>query len=397
MITILATPHGARRLAGALALGLLTLVVRPTTADAVPCTNVGVPGTPYEGFAADTRGGLGKPVYRVTHLGDKGRGSLRDALAAGDRCIVFEVGGDVQLRSQIYVKGGFVTVDGFTAPAPGITLRDYGIAIWGTHGAHEVILRGLRFRNSGQSSCAVGRVCYDGVQIKRGASRVVVDHVSSDQAADGALDIGPGSPGNPTRDITVQWSILSGTRNQVLIQRAMRVSMHHNLFINGPNRNPQVDWDSTLSTTPPDTMLDFRNNLIWNFAAYGTIVRRNATANVVQNYYHATGPGALAFKVDRQGRAHATGNYSANDANVDAHGTETVQFPAPSVTTTDPCTAAHAIRAGAGARGLAFSLDAVDRHYIAQMSAALPDCSSSTASEAVRSSGAVDTAGGSTP
>lgn len=394
-----ATPLLRRRcllLAGALA---LLAVGWPATAETAPCANAGVPGTPYEGFGGETKGGAGKPVYRVTNLGDSGPGSLRAALSSGDRCIVFDVAGQIPLRRQIYVKGAFVTVDGFTAPSPGITLRDYGISIWGTHGAHEMILRALRFRDSGQMSCATGRSCYDGIQIKQGAYRVVVDHVSSDQAADGALDIGGGSPGNPTRDITIQWSILSGTRNQVLVQRATRVSMHHNLFINGQNRNPQADWDATLTTTPPDTVLDFRNNLVWNFSAYGTLVRRNATANVVNNYYYSSPRAAdRALKVDRQGRAHAAGNYSGNGANVNARGTEVAQFPAASITTTDPCTAAYEILNGAGARGPAFGLDAVDRAYMAQISSSqLPGCSLKSTSGSALSSGEADVPGGTKP
>jgi hypothetical protein len=48
-----------------------------------------------------------------------------------------------------------------------------------------------------------------------------------------------------------------------------------------PARNPQADWDANLLTTPPDLMLDFRNNVVWGHTADGTIVHRNATASVV--------------------------------------------------------------------------------------------------------------------
>ena len=352
-------------------------VLGSSAAAAQTCANSGLPGTPYEGFGSETPGGAGKPVFRVTTLNDSGPGSLRDALSSGDRCIVFDVAGDITLRKQVYTQGAFVTVDGFSAPSPGITVRDYGIAVWGTRGAHDVILRGLRFRNPGQNSCAGGRGCYDGIQIKEGAFRVVIDHVSSDRAADGAIDI-TGANGNITRDVTVQWSIFSGTQNQSLVHRATRISMHHNLFIGGQNRNPQADWDASLATTPPDTVLDFRNNLVWDFSAYGTLIRRNATANVVGNYYFApvrkTGDRALV--VDRQGRAHAAGNHSGNGADVDARGTEPAAFAATSITTTSACQAARAIRAGAGARGPKFDLDVVDSGYIGQTGTAprLPGC-----------------------
>jgi pectate lyase len=381
---------GARvGLAGAM---VLAAAAAPApAAAAAPCANPGVAGAPYQGFGAETTGGAARPLYRVTSLRDSGRGSLREGLSSGDRCIVFDVAGAIVLRSQIYVRGAFVTVDGFTAPPPGITVLEHGIGIWGTHGAHDVILRGVRFRDAGQSSCAARRACYDAIQIKNGAYRVIIDHVSSHHAADGALDISSQS-GTSTRDITVQWSILSGTRNQSIVGRATRVSMHHNLFIEGQNRNPQADWDATLATTPPDTVLDFRNNLVWNFSAYGTLIRRQATANVVNNYYHSSArPGAdRALVVDRQGRAHAAGNRSGSGGNVNARGTEAAEFASASVATTDACGAAYDVRDGAGARGPNFRLDAIDAGYIAQLADAtpLPGCPAEHDSRRLSSTGA---------
>ena len=359
-----------RLLASALVLSA-AVVLGSGVAAAATCPNSGVPGTPYEGFGADTPGGAGQPIYRVTTLADWGPGSLRDALARGNRCIMFDVAGDVVLSKQIYIQGPFVTVDGFSAPSPGITVRGYGISMWGTGGANDIILRGLRFRDAGQKTCAAGS-CWDGIQIKAGAYRVVIDHVSSDHASDGAIDIG-----HESRDITVQWSLLSGTLNQALIGTAVRVSMHHNLFISGKNRNPQVQWDETLATAPPDIQLDLRNNVVWNFSGYGTLVRRRALANVVGNYYYAssTASSANALVVDLQGRAHTAGNRSGNGSNVNGSGTERAEFAAVPVTTTDACRAAYEVREDAGARGGNWGLDTLDSGHVAQMpTAQMPSC-----------------------
>jgi hypothetical protein len=351
-------------------------------AGATSCPNRGVPGTPYEGFGSTTTGGAGQPTYRVTTLADTGPGSLRDALSTGRRCIVFDVAGEIVLRSQVYIRGDSLTVDGFSAQAPGITVRDYGISVWGTHGAQNIVLRGLRFRNAGQSTCrgatdhAEGH-CWDAIQIKNGASRVVIDHVSVHNASDGAVDI-TSQVGTLTRDVTVQWSILSGTKKQVGIGRAIRVSIHHNLLADGQTRNPEAGWDRSLASAPPDTVLDLRNNVIWNFSAYGTLVRRRGTANVVSNFYYSpqqpTSDRALV--VSHQGRAHAVGNHSATGADVDGRGTELSPFPAPAIATTDACRALAEVREGAGARGPRFGLDAIDRGYIAALAAAteLPGC-----------------------
>jgi CARDB protein len=354
------------------------IVVGPVVADAGSCANSGLPGTPYEGFGAGTTGGAGKPIYRVTTLADSGSGSLREALSAGNRCIVFDVAGNIVLRKQIYVGGGFVTVDGFSARAPGITLRDFGISIWGSNGAHDVILRGLRFRNVGQKTCDDGQ-CWDGIQIKNGAYRIVIDHVSNDHASDGAIDI-TSQAGTLTRDVTIQWSILSGTRNQAAVGRAARVSMHHNLFIGGQNRNPQADWDTTLATRPPDTVLDFRNNVVWNFSGYGTLVRRNATANVVNNYYYSPSrpTAAYALIVDHQGRAHAAGNHSGNGADVDERGTERAAFAAAGVSVTDACRAAYEVQDEAGARGVNFGPDSIDSRHLEELPSKMPGCGGAT-------------------
>jgi pectate lyase len=352
----------------------LALLGGPARADAGSCPNAGLPGTPYQGYGASTPGGAGKPIYRVTTRADSGPGSLRDALSRGDRCVVFDVAGEIVLRSQLSIKGGFVTVDGFSAPAPGITLRDYGLMMWGTGGVHDVIVRGLRIRNAGQGTCGgiddhTAGACWDGIQIKSGATRVVIDHVSIDNASDGAIDIARSS------DVTVQWSILSGTGKSSLIEGSTRVSMHHNLFIDAQNRNPQAQWD----TSPPATVLDFRNNLVWGYAAYGTVVLGKATANVVQNYYHSAARPEPRQALVAHGRAYASGNESGSGADVDGARSESRPFSASTVTTTDACRAAAEVQDEAGARGAGLAADAVDRAHLKRMPDVLPGCGAATA------------------
>jgi len=155
------------------------------------------------------------------------------------------------------------------------------------------------------------------------------------------------------------------------------VSMHHNLFIDGHNRNPHAMWDAALTTGPPDTVLDFRNNVLWNFSAHGTLVTDKATANVVGNYYYASSvpTAARALVVNQQGRAHSADNYSGNGIDVDQSGTEKGPFSAPSVITTDACRAAYEVQDEAGARGVSFGLDSVDSGHLARMPATqLPGC-----------------------
>lgn len=153
--------------------------------------------------------------------------------------------------------------------------------------------------------------------------------------------------------------------------------MHHNLFIDGHNRNPQAQWDAALTTRPPDTVVDVRNNLVI-FGAYGTLVINNATANVVNNYYYSSSTQPIAkraLRVNKQGRAYAAGNVTADGGNVNASGTEAGEFSAPPITTADACRAASEVREKAGARGPAFDLDSVDSGYIGRiLPSQLPGC-----------------------
>ena len=148
----------------------------------------------YQGFGATTPGGANGTVVHVTNLNDSGPGSFREAVSQGNRTVVFDVGGDIVLADDVFVSGAFITIDGFTAPLPGITLRDFGLSIRGSRGAHDVIVRGIRVRDS----------LLDGMQVAAGAYNVVIDHVSVHGSGDGSLDIT-----EDARDVTVSWSILA--------------------------------------------------------------------------------------------------------------------------------------------------------------------------------------------
>jgi hypothetical protein len=84
------------------------------------------PAAAGELLSVDTRGGLkvGARIIRVTTLADSGAGSLREALAArGPRVVVFDVGGYIDLESDLSIESGEVTIAGETAPDSGIVIR----------------------------------------------------------------------------------------------------------------------------------------------------------------------------------------------------------------------------------------------------------------------------------
>jgi hypothetical protein len=333
----------------------VTSTPEPTPATAA-CAN---PSGGYEGFGRNTTGGAGKPVYRVTNLNDSGSGSLRDALSQGNRCVVFDVGGTISLSGNLLVKGANVTIDGFTAPSPGITLRNRTLVIQGTSGAGNVVVRGIRHRGAPAG--------IDAIRVYK-ASNAVFDRVSVSGFGDGALDVTENS-----RDVTIQWSILgAGNPDHNMVNLigydTSRISAHHNLYINGGGRHPYCGRNGSASL-PAEVVCDVRNNLVWNYTWTGTSIRAYGTANVVNNYYYtaAASNGNNTIYLAEGGSAYVSGNYSKNGWNL-ATGDRATPFAAVEPATTDAVTAAKEVLAKAGARGPKFGLDSADQSFIGQVS-----------------------------
>src|SRR5262245_35407342 len=107
-----------------------------------------------EGFGASAVGGRGGRVIAVTHLGDSGPGSLRDAMeASGPRIVVFRVSGTITLTNAIRVRTPYLTVAGQTSPG-GVEIRGGGApegdwGVWCVNGAHDIVMRHLRVRIGG--------------------------------------------------------------------------------------------------------------------------------------------------------------------------------------------------------------------------------------------------------
>src|SRR5262245_59157358 len=191
------------------------------------------------GFGADTPGGQDKPIVYVTNLKNSGPGSLRAAVAQGNRQVHFQVAGTITLSSELTIKSAFLTVDGLTAPSPGITLNGRGIIIRGPQG-HDIVLRGLRVRNAWPK---------DGIWITDAAHHVVLDQLSVHNSQDGNLDI----TRKDTRDIAVCNSIFAQPageeKNSLLAVKSTRLSFYQNLFIASQQRSPQVTFDDSDAKT----------------------------------------------------------------------------------------------------------------------------------------------------
>jgi hypothetical protein len=328
----------------------------------------------YEGFGSGTRGGKGKPKVHVTNLNAKGPGSLYAAMGS-NRIIVFDVGGTINGfrwdASDENVVISNLTIDGSTAPAPGITLNNNnnGNGLSFQNGCHDIIISNIRVRNAGN----------DGFNLVNGCHDIVFDHVSSADNGDGDLDIT-----NGCYNITVQWSILGhSVAGPMLIAYpgTKNISIHHNLFNStgsgAGERNPFVhnatDYKPNIVSY---LMADFTNNVVWKWGnskgtfGYGSGVDFGGTLQARDNFYQSiTQPeNAIVKNHESKGaKVYAAGNVSGNKG-INPNNVSNVSAPwdVSPVTTQEACAAAKKVLAEAGPR----PLDETDEALIAAVSLA---------------------------
>lgn len=241
----------------------------------------GVPAFPgAEGYGAYTRGGRGGRRIVVDNLNDSGPGSLRAALeASGPRWIQFRVGGDIVLQSDIVIRNPYLTVDGSSAPLPGITLRRHGLVVH----THDVILRQFRIRIGDEDVHTNDpNIHYGGgdgeyaLYFTDGSSNSIADHLSLSWSTNKIL-----STTKFADRITVQWCLLAEALNldqhgYASIAGGNRVTWHHNLFAHNFGRNPRFQGAVDA---------DFRNNVIYDWgetSAYGEFDRLNFVGNYLK-------------------------------------------------------------------------------------------------------------------
>ncbi len=234
-----------------------------------------------EGFGRFAVGGRGGDVYHVTNLNDDGPGSLRQGLktAKGPRTIVFDLSGTIQLKSELRITQSNLTLAGQTAPGDGITLRDQTVSL---KGCHDVIVRYLRVRLGDKNKKPGG---YDTLTTDD-IENVILDHVSLSWAIDGTHDLRRG------KNVTVQWCILSEALNDSIHEKGPHamcasyrdlsgpLTLHHNLFTTCRDRHPTL---GSAKEGDPLTIVDFRNNVIYNWSATANFC--DHFINAVNNYW----------------------------------------------------------------------------------------------------------------
>ena len=204
------------------------LVVLSTAVFAEAIHEIHEPPMEFYGWGAQSVGGQGGRVIKVTNLNANGEGSFRAALEAeGPRIIVFEVGGVIDLeKKQIKVKNPYVTIAGQTAPSPGITVIRGGI----TFDTHDIIMQHIFFR-MGDAGAEIGEGYEPEISTSANgnAYNIIVDHCSVAWGVDENLSVSGKRGYGPefgSRNITFSYNFISeGLAYSVHKKQTMNHSM----------------------------------------------------------------------------------------------------------------------------------------------------------------------------
>ena len=258
---------------------------------------------------AQTEGGSGGKILKVTTLAASGPGSLLEALQTpGKRIIVFEVGGVIDLQGQSWkIKEPFLTIAGQTAPDPGITLIKGELEIQ----TSDVIVQHLMFRPGEYGRPKRSGGDHDGLNTTNGAARIIVDHCSFSWATDENLSAsGPRFKGqnpeewrrNTSHQITFSHNLIyeglsesvhakgEHSKGSLIHDNATDIFIFGNIYASNVERNALFKGGVFAAMV---------NNFIYNPVARA--VHYNLVAHEWMGYPYQTGQITLVGNVYRQG------------------------------------------------------------------------------------------------
>ncbi len=269
-------------------------------------TGAAAAGPKYEGFGSRTVGGAGGEVFWVDpalgdpaddpHAGTKEDPcTLRKALGGGKRIIKFTRGGTITLSGTIRIPYSYITIDGASAPAPGVTIthtqEDHGALDIRPEGEdiHDFIFTHLRFASLWEQypQHKVGWRILNISAGGRGGHKVyniIFDHLTMHGLQDKTTFWGR------VENATVSWCLFYDSYMATLVSfygrpydyRRKGISFHHNVYARSTQRNPQLrGWIRRF---------DYVNNVVYGWDHYGMRVKnepgeRSVNANIINNVF----------------------------------------------------------------------------------------------------------------
>jgi flagellar hook capping protein FlgD len=246
-----------------------------------------------EGFGANSVGGRGGTVIKVTNLNDSGPGSFRAALIASyPRIVVFDVSGIINLESGINIYDPYLTIAGQTSPG-GILITGYMTKV----NTHDVIIRHMRFRvGSHRIADGADPETLDAFDIwgsywgPNEAYNIIIDHSSFSWGVDETVTVTGG-----VTNTTIQWCIISeglmnaghpeGEHSKGLMVSGKyinpnSVSVHHNYIAHNTARSPLIYSPEGVEMT-----VDLVNNISYNWkGGLSPEIGGTAKTNWIHNY-----------------------------------------------------------------------------------------------------------------
>ena len=291
-------------IAGILFLSLITITAYAQTP--------AFPGA--EGGGMYSTGGRGGEVYFVTSLDDAEtgnssthEGTFRWCLSQpGPRTIVFKVGGVIELTSNLTIPS-YTTIAGQTAPGDGILIKNAPITVTSacltavttlscpsiTVGGSHVIIRYIRIRPGDDIDNSVGAPLSN-IKFETDAiygtdgSNIILDHCSFGWGIDETASF------YDNKYFTMQWCLIAeslresfhpkGTHGYGGIWGGKTATFHHNLLAHHDSRNPRM-CGARYTNQPELELVDFRNNVIYNWGGNSGYAGEGGSYNFVNNYY----------------------------------------------------------------------------------------------------------------
>ena len=255
-------------------------------------------------------------VYFVTSLEDTNtgnsttnEGTLRWCLGRpGPRTIIFKVGGIIELTSSLKVTSN-TTIAGQTAPGDGIIIKNAPITVTSAclttvttlncpsftieEHSNNIIIRYIRIRPGDDIDNSIGaplsNIKFETDAIfGRRSSNIIIDHCSFGWGIDETASFYDNS------NFTMQWCLVAESLRESFHPKGRHgyggiwggkgASFHHNLLAHHDSRNPRM-CGSRYSGLPDQELVDFRNNVIYNWGGNSGYAGEGGSYNFVNNYY----------------------------------------------------------------------------------------------------------------